>query len=88
MADDSDVMRSALRGLRRDSLRAQRRREPALMVSIGLADPEEEREDEEMEEGDESEETDPAGYAHLNTNDRVSKAPDTDPEQRRRRRGY
>jgi hypothetical protein len=41
MSDDSDVMRSALRGLRRDSLRAQRRRDPGLMIAIGLAEPEE-----------------------------------------------
>lgn len=42
---DDETTRSALRGLRRDSLRAQRRRDPGLMIAIGLAEPEDDAEE-------------------------------------------
>jgi len=37
---DDDMLAEALRGLRSKALRAQRKREPALMIEIGLADAE------------------------------------------------
>lgn len=82
MDEDDDVMRSALRGLRRDSLRASRRREPALMVSIGLAEPEEDDEDEESE-GDDS-----STRRAMNENygQTVRKAPGTDTMRRPKQR--
>ena len=52
MKDDSDVMRSALQGLRRDSLRAQRKRDPGLLIAIGLAEPEEPESDESEDDED------------------------------------
>lgn len=82
MDEDDDVMRSALRGLRRDSLRASRRREPALMVSIGLAEPEEDDEDEESE-GDDS-----ATRRGMNENygQGIRKLPATDTMRRQKQR--
>jgi len=90
MSDD-DVVRSALRGLRRDSLRASRRREPALMVSIGLAEPEEPGEPEEREEDEDGEESDEAANPNddprsMNSNygPTIRKLPATDSARRRK----
>ena len=35
----SDLLRKALAGLRTDSVKAQRKRDPKLMIAIGLAEP-------------------------------------------------
>lgn len=50
-----DPIRTALQSLRRDSLRASRRRDPALLISIGVADEGMDNEEnaEEAEEADE-----------------------------------
>ena len=60
MADTNDnVLRAALRGLRSNSIRAQRRKgDPksnALMVSIGLAEPEADADDEDDDDDEDDE---------------------------------
>lgn len=48
----SDILKQALHGLRRDALRASRREKPeqGLLISIGMAEPEEAVEETDLEE--------------------------------------
>lgn len=60
-ADNDNVLMNALRGLRQNSLKAQRKKDPSLMIAIGLAEPEAAPEAgaEEDDEGEEDEDSYP-----------------------------